>query len=92
MTTNRKSTAKSRRRPKRNYKREVSQQGNASPGGKKAKTRQRGRTNAARKHLGLSKGDVREAVHGKKHGRGSVHAGNAKRNAKSQPKRGKKHR
>ena len=90
MATNRKSTKKSRKRGRRDYKREVSQQGNATPGGKKAKTKQRARTNKARRTLNLKKGDPREAVHSKKHGRGSVRKGSSKRNAKNQPKRGRK--
>jgi len=84
MTTNRKRSSKRR---KRDYKKEVRQQGNATPGGKKAKTKQRARTNKARKDLGLKKGDPREAVHSRKHGRGKARIGNAKRNSKNQPKR-----
>jgi len=85
MTTNR-SGGKSR---KRNYKKEVRQQGNATPGGKKAKTKQRAKTNKARRDLGLKKGDPREASHKRKHGKGAVRKEDGNKNARRQPKRKK---
>ncbi len=84
MTTNRKRQKTNR---VRDFKKEVTQQGNATKGGKKAKTKQRARTNKARRQLGLKKGDPREAVHAKPFGRGKVRKGSAKQNAKNQPKR-----
>ena len=56
MTTNRPSTEASRKRKGRDYKKEVTQQGNATKGGKKKKLKERARMNAFPKKRGKEAG------------------------------------